>query len=204
MYNEYYGVASTPTEDYLAHYGVRGMKWGVRKAIARGDSDRLRRNYMKAVKKLGKLSLNANQDVQRKQWARSKAAMVEGGVTSAGLSAGLTAISNSHLSPKRRALLSAAAGLAGGAGGVLLNSKGFSARRYSTDKGHAKAIAKRNSWEKEMRNAFKGTKYGGKQQRQFQKEIMRISDVKDPKRYVHGQYVRARAEANRLVRKKRR
>lgn len=31
--NEYYGIASTPTEDFLAHYGVKGMKWGVRKAI---------------------------------------------------------------------------------------------------------------------------------------------------------------------------
>lgn len=204
MHNEYYGVATTHIDDYLAHYGVRGMRWGVRKAIARGDSARLRKAYMKATRKLGKLSLNANQDVQKKRWARTKAAMVEGGVTSAGLSAGLTAISNGHLSPKRRALISAAAGLAGGVGGALLNSNGFSSRRYSTDKGHAKAIAKRNAWEKEMRNTFKGTKYGGKQMKRFQKEIMRISDVKNPKQYVHGQYIRAQAEVNRLARKKRR
>ena len=26
--NEYYGVATTPTSDFLAHYGVQGMKWG--------------------------------------------------------------------------------------------------------------------------------------------------------------------------------
>lgn len=29
--NEYYGIASTPTDDFLAHYGIKGMKWGVRK-----------------------------------------------------------------------------------------------------------------------------------------------------------------------------
>ena len=28
--NDYYGV-STPTDDFIAHYGIKGMKWGVRK-----------------------------------------------------------------------------------------------------------------------------------------------------------------------------
>lgn len=26
--SEYYGI-STPSSDFLAHYGVKGMKWGV-------------------------------------------------------------------------------------------------------------------------------------------------------------------------------
>lgn len=33
--NEYYGASTTSTEDFLAHYGVKGMKWGVRKMIDR-------------------------------------------------------------------------------------------------------------------------------------------------------------------------
>jgi len=49
---EYYAVERS--SDYLVHYGVRGMKWGVRKAIDKIRSNmRMSRNYMKAQKKLG-------------------------------------------------------------------------------------------------------------------------------------------------------
>lgn len=60
MNNEYYGVASTPTDDFLAHYGIKGMKWGVRKAIQRGDDRALSRQYRKAEKKLAKLERLSN------------------------------------------------------------------------------------------------------------------------------------------------
>jgi hypothetical protein len=60
MNNEYYGVASTPTEDYLAHYGIKGMKWGVRKARESGNSRALSRQFKKAEKKLAKLEKRAN------------------------------------------------------------------------------------------------------------------------------------------------
>ncbi|MDT3387319.1 MAG: hypothetical protein LIR46_06090 [Bacteroidota bacterium] len=59
MQNEYYGIASTPTEDFLAHYGIRGMKWGVRKSIERGNDVALGRHYQKARKKLAKLEKQA-------------------------------------------------------------------------------------------------------------------------------------------------
>lgn len=46
--SEYYGI-TTPTDDFLAHYGTPGMKWGVRKAIA----NRMYSNvYKNAQKKL--------------------------------------------------------------------------------------------------------------------------------------------------------
>ena len=59
--SEYYGV--TRSTDHLAHYGIKGMKWGVRKAIARGDQRKLDRHFRKAAKKLAKLQdigLNSN------------------------------------------------------------------------------------------------------------------------------------------------
>lgn len=51
--SEYYAVIRST--DHLAHYGVKGMKWGVRKAIARGNERALDRHFRKAAKKLRKL-----------------------------------------------------------------------------------------------------------------------------------------------------
>ena len=51
--NEYYGI-TTPTDDFLAHYGIKGMKWGVRKARFKGNDVALERHYNKAMKKLQK------------------------------------------------------------------------------------------------------------------------------------------------------
>lgn len=51
--SEYYAV--TRSNNHLAHYGIKGMKWGVRKAIALGDSKKLNKEFNKAAKKLSKL-----------------------------------------------------------------------------------------------------------------------------------------------------
>lgn len=195
--SEYYGVTRTP--EYLMHYGVRGMRWGVRKAIERGDDARLSKAYQKAVKKLGKLSLNANQGVQKKIYSQAKRNMAVGAISSAGISAGLTAATNHGMSAANKAKYSAIAGLAGGVGGALINSRGIGAGRYASDRGHAKAIAKRDAWRKEMESTFKGTRYGGNAQRKFHSEITRISDASNPKGYVAGQY---RKSVNELRRKR--
>ena len=49
----YYGV--TRSTDHLAHYGVKGMRWGVRRAIVTGNQRALDRHYRKAARKLAKL-----------------------------------------------------------------------------------------------------------------------------------------------------
>lgn len=87
MTNEYYGVASTPTEDFLAHYGIKGMKWGVRKAIQRGSDRALSRQYNKAQKKLAKLEKLANNG---KKYAK-RAAGYGAGAALAGTIAGMGA-----------------------------------------------------------------------------------------------------------------
>lgn len=76
------------SEEYLAHYGVRGMKWGVRKAIASGGTGRgnrrLARQYAKAQKKLAKLEKRANSG---SKYARRAAALGAGAAAAGGLAA---------------------------------------------------------------------------------------------------------------------
>lgn len=186
----YYGV--TRSDEYLAHYGVRGMKWGVRKALERGDNAALRKHYQKAARKLAKLSMNANRDVQRKRYENAKRNMAVGMTTGALGSAGLTkAVGGSW----RNAGLAAGAGALGGA---LLNSRGISARRHISDKGHERAVQKRNEFAKEMNETFKNTGVGSnKEMRKFQQQITALSDQKDPKAYVRRQLNRAQNDTRR-------
>lgn len=162
--SEYYGT-SAASSDFLAHYGIKGMRWGVRKAIESGNDRQLSRHYAKAKKKLAKLNYRTNRDVQTSVYKRAKSNAITGSLASAGLSAAGTAALNRHLDLGSRALYSAGAGLAGGLAGLALNSQGLGARRFTTEKGHAKAVAKRNEWQREMNAAFRGTKYGKKRKR---------------------------------------
>ena len=161
--NEYYGVASTPTEDFLAHYGIRGMKWGVRKSIADGNGRRLNRHYNAAVRRLQKLTARSDKELvnqAKKQNARNTIANTLAGGAGSGL---MTYAINSHLPTPTRLKV---AGIVGGAmAGVNALSGGIQQgmlSRWGSKKGNAKQVAKRNEWEREMRNAFKGTKYANK------------------------------------------
>ena len=78
----YYGV--TRTDEYLAHYGIKGMKWGVRKAIASGNSARLGRQYKKAQKKLAKLEARA---ANGKKYAKRAAGLAAGAAAAGGAAA---------------------------------------------------------------------------------------------------------------------
>jgi hypothetical protein len=89
--NEYYGVATTPTTDYLAHYGVKGMKWGVRKALSKGGiaaEKALARQYKKDAKHLAKLEKRA---VSGKKYAKRAAALGAGAAAAGGLAVAGTA-----------------------------------------------------------------------------------------------------------------
>lgn len=83
MYNDYmYGVERN--DEFLAHYGIRGMKWGVRKAIKSGNSARLSKQYAKASKKLAKLEKRA---ANSGKYAK-RAALMGAGAAVAGATAG--------------------------------------------------------------------------------------------------------------------
>ena len=250
---DYYGVQRS--EAYLAHYGVKGMKWGVRKAVESGNAYKLDRQYRKAQKKLQKLNLKADTDIQ-KIYAKKhfRRAGMAGGIGLAGVGAGvanqidiinkINAIANqrkeaiqsnafttSHHKRKKNVVgeglgvsisgeglgtgpvgnnglvgyhhpsyhpnqtitnnvtengsfgtlnthlykdqpkdgryrtirnLSEYAALAGLGTAAYQTGRGIAAKYRTTKKGHAKAVAKRDAWKREMDAAFKGTKYAKK------------------------------------------
>ena len=65
----YYAVERTGNS--LSHYGVKGMKWGVQKAVQRGNSKALDRQYKKASKRMAKLDNRANAQHQQNIIARN-------------------------------------------------------------------------------------------------------------------------------------
>lgn len=62
--DHYYGVVRSDSNT-LSHYGIRGMKWGVRKAKMSGNMKKLSRAHKKAVKKLEKLNKQADIATQK-------------------------------------------------------------------------------------------------------------------------------------------
>lgn len=84
MYTNDYMYAIERNDEYLAHFGVKGMRWGVRKARETGNSRRLGRMYKKAAKKLAKLEKRA---ASGKKYARRAAALGAGAAVAGGAAA---------------------------------------------------------------------------------------------------------------------
>ena len=187
MNNEYYGTVTTPTDDFLAHYGVRGMKWGVRKAMHKGTDRAWAKAYKKANKKLKKLEKRADLKQQQNELEYHRRKVYRSGAGAIGSTlggAGAISLATSQpyskvmaSSPKRleysiRGLTDTGKAVAAGTGvglaalGLGLGAKEtyhagkvVAAARRTTPKGHAKAVKKRNEWKKEMDKAFRGTPY---------------------------------------------
>ena len=217
--SEYYGV--TRSGSSLKHYGVRGMKWGVRKAIERGDRKMLDRNFRRAERKLKRLNKRADIRVQERSAKRnariSNAALGIGGIAGGvhvgnrllarylaktpgddgalvraitqkknkaivgtstgvakkgqGLGIGPVGNANTHVSNSIKQApaksnpfqtvhnVTLGLGAAGLAAGLYAGAKAKAARKRTTKEGHAKAVAKRDKWYKEMNKAFANTVY---------------------------------------------
>lgn len=173
---QYYAVERSP--DYLAHYGIKGMHWGVRKAIEKGNDKALARHYRRAVNKAQKLNRRADISMQKSdakdQFTLGATGLLSGALV-AGSSLGYRALNrklNSRtIAAGRIGLIPfaydsetgprvavPAGALLGGLGAYEVG-KGIAAKYRTTQKGHAKATAKASNFRKEMKKAFRGTKY---------------------------------------------
>lgn len=159
--SEYYGIS--PSSDFFAHYGVKGMKWGVRKAISKGGTagaKALAKQYKKANKKLQKLKNNT--DIVGNLMNRKSGIGLIGASTipiAAGVGVPILAKTSNHRLGSGDKF---AAGFNAAAGGAMLGGGIYdlvTGSKRTKTKGYNKAVAKVNDWQKEMKNAFKGTKY---------------------------------------------
>lgn len=164
--SEYYAVQRSG--EYLEHYGVKGMKWGVRKAVEKGNSRKLTRQYIKASKKLAKLQNKANVGYQKKRIkdaSNHQKAAVALGALNLGITGGMTAASVSRAIKQARktghghidAYLPVGAGIAADIIARQISKR--KAKKLTTSAGHKAAVKKANDFKREMSNAFKGTKY---------------------------------------------
>lgn len=229
----YYAVERS--KDHLTHYGIKGMKWGVRKAIERGNNKALTRQFNKAQKKLEKLNAKADIAQQTENAKKhNRRARIAAGIGVAGLSSSVgNKILAKHLakvedlplsnidasynipikasarqtrilgegkgiekvgeglgtgpvgnrgtdrilveggrstSAKPNAFrtigrLAKATAVAGLGTAAYQKSRALAAKYRTSDKGHAKAVAKRDAWKREIRDTFKGTKYDASKRR---------------------------------------
>ena len=129
MYENDYMYAIERNDEYLAHYGIRGMKWGVRKAIASGNGRRLGRQYAKAQKKLAKLEKRA---ASGKKYARRAAMLGAGAAAAGGLAiAGTQGVGNlvGHAGRVAGAAQKHLGVGAGALGGLMMKSRNAKVRR---------------------------------------------------------------------------
>lgn len=155
---KYYGIQRS--DEYLAHYGVKGMRWGVRRAIERGNVKALDRHYRKAREELARRNALANVNTVNKVREQNKKEAIPAMLGAAAIGGGGTYLINPHLPTGARLKTAAAlAGTSALATGASYGLAGLRARHLASKKGHAKAVAKRNEFAKEMKAAFKGTKY---------------------------------------------
>lgn len=69
--HRYYGVIRS--KQYLMHYGIKGMKWGVRRALEKGNDRALKYHYLRAKMKLNKLNRESNwylHDIKGDLWGK--------------------------------------------------------------------------------------------------------------------------------------
>lgn len=163
--SEYYGT-SAASSDFLAHYGVKGMKWGVRKALAKNNAFKLAYHYDRALRKKASLKEQANPKEEKenaKAYAAGGGALLGagalGGLASYGIAKGQVAAQKALFPNSKYVTIMHPVGLYGlsglsAAGGLASLGAAAKSAYHTTKRGHKKAVNRYNNFTKEMNTQF--------------------------------------------------
>lgn len=150
--SEYYAVQRSG--DSLAHYGVRGMKWGVKKAIASGNDKALSKQFKKAEKKLAKLE---KRGANGKKYAARAAKL---GAAGAALGAAGALGSFENIKRGQRALAKVSKNIAAKSGGKGLVRGRVADAGARAVQGASRAIEAYGKWGSEKAGIGNATRHG--------------------------------------------
>lgn len=180
MVKQYYGVIRS--KDYLAHYGIKGMKWGIRKERIRNAIHTPA--FSRVRKKLEDIQARKIKRQNDEEVARIQSYAAKGKKRKLRKAHDLAAeklqeLRNNANREYQRGQADqnqeSATNLAWwGEGGALLGNKAWrirnrldqrKSRKRLTDKGHAKAVQERNAYARQYERMFRGTEYDPKRKR---------------------------------------
>lgn len=185
---DYYGVERS--QDYLEHYGIKGMKWGVRKAVNQTGGPHSPR-YHSIRHKLAMLSENRAINKVQKAQAHGRVHKVKRLYDKA--SEKLDELNKKADRNYQRGQYDqrkedqsrmfwwsdnsnwvTGSGLKGNwQARALTRMDGRKSKKLISDKGHAKAVKERNDYAKQMAKMFSGTAYA-RQTKALAKKRLRV------------------------------
>ena len=192
MHNDFYTGSSISDNAFLMHYGVKGMKWGVRKRLPASGMRPHSAGYARVRKKLARLTKEEKEiNKVQKAWFKGKYRKVNKLYKKA--SEKLTELNNNANRDYQRGQNAqmkedqsrmfwwsddsgrlTGLGLRGNSAVRVMNRMdGRKSKKLISDQGHAEAVKARNQYARHMAKMFAGTKYD-KQTKAAAKKRMRV------------------------------
>lgn len=188
--NDYYGI-NTSSSDFFMHYGIKGMKWGVRKAVDKAYSGRPHSSSFNRVRDKLRI-IQEEKAIAKVQNAQAKGRTRKVRKLYNIASEKLTELDNNANRDYQRGQNSQMkedqsrmfwwsdeSGRFGTAPNkntvvrVMNRIDGRKSKKLISDKGHARAVQDRNAYARQMAKMFNGTEYA-RQTKALAKKRVRV------------------------------